>query len=154
MNSNSFSGPIHQPSPHPTANVSKICSLTPLTGVLYLGCTLAKARGSEPDRAMPNQTRVAALLPAMAAAIMELSKASSTITQAPPQYLRARTKVGFSGELMKPGSLSVPQPTNNPHEPRTRKTPITKIEIRIALRKGFGGDFRFPRQAVQLTPSH
>lgn len=59
-------GPIHQPSPHPTAKVSRIWSLTPLTGVLCLGCTLAKARGSEPDRAMPNQTRVAALLPAIA----------------------------------------------------------------------------------------
>ena len=81
---------------------------------------------------MPNQTRVAALLPAIDAARTELSKASSTITQAPPQYCRARTKVGFSRELMKPGSLSVPQPTNNPQEPRTRRTPITKIEIRIA----------------------
>ena len=55
MNSNSFSGPIHQPRPHPTANVSKIWSLTPLTGVLYPGCTLAKTRGNEPDRAMANQ---------------------------------------------------------------------------------------------------
>src|ERR1700722_4476190 len=88
---------------------------------------------------MANQTRVAAVLPAIAAAITELSKASRTITQAPPQYSRARIKVGFSLELMKPGSLSVPQPSNNPHEPRTRKTAITKIEIRIALGRFWRG---------------
>src|ERR1700691_1365724 len=81
---------------------------------------------------MAKKTRVAALLPAMATARMELVTAIKTSTHAVPQSRLASKITGASVDDAKLAMWLLPQPVRIAIEQTTKRSPIRLVESRIA----------------------
>src|ERR1700733_265203 len=107
---NDRSGPIRAPTPSPDTRDNPICVRIALVGVLYWGSTLASALGNDPFLAIRYHMRVPTFAVARQTAIVVFRKASSRMTQPPPQNRWASTRPGSSADLGRAVRLLTPQP--------------------------------------------